>query len=358
MENTQDGQSSRLLRTCLWLLIVGVIITFLIYFRGLLIPLAYAVIISYLISEVMALTGRITINGKPAHWVIRAIIAFLVVMGVIFLVVQIIVANVDEIVRKAPEYRAIFNDIIAQIGAMTKTEDFSRDFGARISSMNIEGLISDVFNSFSVLSANLFLIIIYSIFILLEKNVALTKLRAIIKDPRQRGEIEMIVNQINQSIRQYLSVKTVASLVTALISYGILRLFDVDFPVLWAFLIFLFNYIPYIGSMIATLLPSFLAVFQFESLLMGFWVFLSIQAVQTLIGSILEPRFAGRTLNLSPLVVLLSLSLWGIIWGVVGMAIAVPVTSILVIVLAEFPNTRSVAIILSERGSVLVLTDD
>ena len=358
MEKRPLAQPITLARTALWLLIIGMVITFLLYFRGLLIPVVYALVVSYLINEVVFLTGKITIKGKPAPWILRGIIAFSMVIGIIFVVIQIIIANVNQILIKAPEYRQILSDLIIYVGQLAHAEDLSRDIRTQISQINFEALISDVFNSFSVLSANLFLIIIYSIFIMVEKNVATYKLNAIFKDPKNRKEIEMIITRVNDSVRQYLSVKTVASLITALLTYGILLLFGVDFPVLWAFLIFLLNYIPYIGSMIATLLPSFLAVFQFNSVLMGLWVFLSIQAVQTLIGSILEPKYAGKTLNLSPLVVILSLSFWGAIWGMVGMAIAVPVTSIMVIILAEFPNTREAAIILSEKGAVSYFSED
>lgn len=358
MEKHSAAQSITLTRTALWLVIIGLVITFLLYFRGLLIPVVYALVVSYLINEVVFLTGKITIKGKPAPWLVRGILAFLMVIGIIFVIIQIIIANVDQILVKAPEYRQTLNELITYIGEVTHAEDFSREIRAQVSQINFEALVSDLFNSFSVLSANLFLIIIYSIFIMMEKNVASYKINAIFKDPKNRKDIEMIINRVNDSVRQYLSVKTVASLVTALLSYGILLLFGVDFPVLWAFLIFLLNYIPYIGSMIATLLPSFLAVFQFESIWMGLWVFLSIQVVQTLIGSILEPKFAGKTLNLSPLVVILSLSFWGALWGMVGMAIAVPVTSIMVIILAEFPNTRDTAIILSEKGAVSYFSKD
>ena len=358
MEARPNAQNITLSRTALWFLIIALVITFLLYFRGLLIPFVYALVVSYLINEVVFLTGKITIKGQPAPWLIRGIIAFLMVIGIIFVIVQILIANVNQILVKAPEYREIMDGLVAQLGQLTSAEDLSRDIRNEVSQINFEALLSDLFNSFSAMSANLFLIIIYSIFIIMEKNVASYKLNAIFKDPKNRKEIEMIIIRVNDSVRQYLSVKTVASLVTALLSYGILLLFGVDFPVLWAFLIFLLNYIPYIGSMIATLLPSILAVFQFESILMGFWVFLSIQAVQTLIGSILEPKFAGKTLNLSPLVVILSLSLWGAIWGMVGMAIAVPVTSIMVIILAEFPNTRDVAILLSEKGAVSYFSEE
>jgi len=129
-------------------------------------------------------------------------------------------------------------------------------------------------------------------------------------------------------------------------------MFKVDFPVLWAFLIFLLNYIPYIGSFVATFLPAAFAMFQFQSFLMLFWVFVVIQAVQFLVGNVLEPKIMGRTLNLSPLGVMLALTFWGIIWGVLGMFLSVPITSVMLISFSRFESTRFIAVWLSETGDL------
>jgi predicted PurR-regulated permease PerM len=163
---------------------------------------------------------------------------------------------------------------------------------------------------------------------------------------------ERVLSQVNSAVRTYVYVKTLMSFLTGAISYFVLLLFHVDFPVLWAFVIFLLNYVPYVGSLVATFLPSAFAVFQFQSFSIFVWVFLGIQVVQILIGNILEPKVMGKTLNLSPLGVLTALTFWGMIWGVMGMILSVPITSILVIIALRFPATRFVAIILSENGEL------
>lgn len=84
-----------------------------------------------------------------------------------------------------------------------------------------------------------------------------------------------------------------------------------------------------------------------------FFLCLAIQSLQTIMGSIVEPRISGQTLNLSPTIVLFSLTFWGALWGIVGVAIAIPLTSVLVITMSEFPSTRNAAIILSEKGDVV-----
>jgi predicted PurR-regulated permease PerM len=107
-----------------------------------------------------------------------------------------------------------------------------------------------------------------------------------------------------------------------------------------------------VGSFAATILPSIFAALQFNALSYFIWTFLLVQACQTLVANFIEPRIIGKSLNLSPLVVFITLTIWGTIWGVLGMIIAVPVTSILVIIMAQFPNTRYVAVLLSESGDI------
>ena len=147
-------------------------------------------------------------------------------------------------------------------------------------------------------------------------------------------------------------MKTLVSISTGLMSYFALIIIGVDFPVLWAFIIFLFNYIPYIGSLVATLLPAVFAIFQFNNGWYFVYVFLAIEAIQMLNGNYIEPRIMGKSLNLSPLVVVLSLTIWGAIWGVLGMILSVPIMSVLTIIMAQFPSTKNIAIFLSETGNI------
>lgn len=156
-------------------------------------------------------------------------------------------------------------------------------------------------------------------------------------------------------MRAYVIIKSQMSLLTGLVSYFILLAFGVDFPVLWAFLIFLLNYIPYVGSVIASLLPSAFAVLQLQSFITPLWILLCLSAVQIVVGNIVEPRVMGRSLNLSPLGTLLALAFWGLIWGILGMIISVPVTSILVIIASHIPSMRFLAIWLSETGNLDVI---
>ena len=123
-----------------------------------------------------------------------------------------------------------------------------------------------------------------------------------------------------------------------------------DFAAFWGMLIFFLNFIPTVGSILATVFPSLLAVIVFESPAAIIGVIGGITGIQLLVGNFMEPKLMGNSLNLSPLVILLSLSLWGSLWGIPGMFLCVPITVIAMIICSHFAQTRPVAIFLSGNG--------
>ena len=139
---------------------------------------------------------------------------------------------------------------------------------------------------------------------------------------------------------------------TGVLSFFVLLLIGVDAPLFWAFLIFILNFIPTIGSLIATAFPAVFSMLQFGEFTPALMVLAFVGAIQIIVGNLIEPRLMGSSLNISPLVVFLTLALWGLIWGVTGMLLSVPITVILIIILSEFEGTRSLAIMLSQKGNI------
>jgi predicted PurR-regulated permease PerM len=139
---------------------------------------------------------------------------------------------------------------------------------------------------------------------------------------------------------------------TGFLSYIVLLVLGVHSPILWAILIFLLNYIPSIGSLIATTFPAIFAMLQFGDLSSGIWVLVSVGTIQLVVGNFIEPKIMGNSLNISPLVVLVALIVWGAIWGIVGMLLSVPITVMMIIIMAQFENTKSLAILLSATGEL------
>ena len=128
---------------------------------------------------------------------------------------------------------------------------------------------------------------------------------------------------------------------------SVLLVFGVDFAILWAILIFLLNFIPYLGSLVALAPPILLAFLQFDEVWRGFAVTGLLIGVQLFTGQYLEPHLAGRKLNLSPLLIILALAFWGYLWGPVGMILAVPLTVVCKIILDNIPETKPVGTLMS-----------
>ena len=171
-------------------------------------------------------------------------------------------------------------------------------------------------------------------------------------DTKKFNQVNELINKIDHSIGSYIALKTVVSLLTGFLSYFVLLFIGIDAPLFWAFLIFVLNFIPTIGSLIATLFPAVFALLQFGEFTPGILVLAIVGAIQLIVGNLIEPRVMGNTLNISPLVVFLTLSLWGVMWGVTGMLLSVPITVILIIIMSEFPSTQPIAILLSQKGNL------
>jgi predicted PurR-regulated permease PerM len=140
--------------------------------------------------------------------------------------------------------------------------------------------------------------------------------------------------------------------VTSALAYAVMAWTGIDFAGFWAVMIFFLYYIPTVGSILAIVAPALLTLVQFDHLTPFLIVLFVIGTIQIVMANVIEPAIMGRSLNLSPLVVIVSLMVWGTIWGVVGMFLSVPIMVVLLIVLAHFDATRPVAVLLSANGDI------
>ncbi|HUG82320.1 MAG TPA: AI-2E family transporter [Bryobacterales bacterium] len=204
------------------------------------------------------------------------------------------------------------------------------------------GLASNLLTGLGGVFANGFLILLTVVFILLELSSFEAKLGVAMGDPEARFPD---VTKFTDSVRDYLAIKTLVSLITGALVAGWVWALGVDFPLLWGLLAFLLNFIPNIGSIIAGVPAVLLAFLQF-----GAGVALAVAAgyiaINTVIGNIIEPRIMGQGLGLSALVVFMSLIFWGWLWGAVGMLLSVPLTMTLKIALEIREDTRWIGVLL------------
>jgi predicted PurR-regulated permease PerM len=283
---------------------------------------------------------------------LKGTLSLAILFGAVQITINLIITNLSEIVDNFSTYKSALDILLIDLGASMGVENITDQVQEQINKLDLQGFLTSTVSSLSATVGTIVVVIIYIVFLLLEEVAFSKKMDAIFPDQRKRSRIQEVLDEIYLSTNKYITLKTGISILTAGLSYGVLRLFDMDYAFLWAFLIFVFNYIPYMGSLIATLLLSLFAIVQFGSLWSFLWVFISVQAIQLVVGNYIEPKIMGKSLNLSPLVVVLALSFWGSVWGLLGMFLSVPITSIMMITLAQFPATRNIAILLTENGNI------
>lgn len=321
----------------LWLLAAG---------KAIFVPIAIAVVIWYVID---ALAHTFRDWGLNARLSLGLAVA--VILGALVGVVNVVSGSVDQLIDAWPVYERNLGAMLARVYALVGQEP-QADLASLLDFVDVTSWFGSMAGAVSGFAGNFGLILVYIIFLLVSQQTFQTKLDRMITRPDARRRVAALVERINRKIHTYLRVKTVVSVATGLISYAILAAVGVDFAVFWAFLVFLLNYIPTIGPAVAVLFPALLTLIQFESPTPFLLVTPLLTATQFVIGNIIEPRYMGDTLNIDPLVVMITLVVWGSLWGVTGMFLAVPITVMLLIILAEFRATRWIVILLSRDGEI------
>ncbi len=321
----------------------------LIYLKSFLIPLVFSLAIWFLIRK---LRKFIVTLVKTPFW-LGSLLASLLILLVLSVFSQLLTFQVKSFM--APDNLAKYNTNFQEIGAKVVDmvgDDMLQNGLEKIQEFDLSALIQSALGVLTNVLGNSFMVVLYLLFLILEENLFKLKLKAIYKDEESRKSVYSTIRQITKSIESYITLKTIVSLITGLASYFGLLILEIDFPVFWALLIFLLNYIPTVGSLIATIFPAMMALIQYQEFTIFFYVLAVVGGIQLVVGNVIEPRIMGDNLNISPLVVILSLTLWGLIWGVVGMILSVPIMVVVIIVLSKIPSTRNVAIMMSSDGNV------
>lgn len=330
---------------------VAALITLLVVGKPLLLPFAVAMLIWYVIEAMSNWFGRVEIGGRRPFAPVQLLLSLATIVLLVIGVSDMVGDTVRQVREAAPDYRDNVLKIVERTSTLTGVEvaPAVQDFAAQI---DIGSAVGKIAGGILSIAGDAGMVTIYVLFLLIEQRFFEAKLHALFSDPQREARMRGIIDDIQTQIRQYLFVKTLVSAATGLASYAILLWVGVDYAAFWAFLIFLLNYIPTIGSLLGVAFPAALALVQFDTFAPFLILVVALGGVQFTIGNIIEPRLLGSSLNLSPLVVILSLSLWGQIWGITGMFLSVPLTVILMIVLSNFHGGRPVAIALSRDGRI------
>lgn len=335
-----------------FIIIIVVIIAALVIGKGILIPFVFALIFWFLTREIRKTIYKIPFakNFIPI-WLSNVFVFTLIVLGFSF-ISGIITNSIADLSTSYSKYEPNIDAIIKSLDTYFHI-DIVKFVKSVIGDFNYGSVLGDIANGISSILGDTFMIIIYALFIFLEESSFKKKLiKAFEGKEKKYINMESMLSKIEFSISNYLRLKTYVSLLTGVLSYIVLLLVGVDSAPFWAFLIFLLNYIPTIGSLIATIFPAIFSLIQFGEFPPFLIVLIAVGSVQIIVGNIIEPKLFGKSLNLSPLVTILSLAIWGKIWGITGMILSVPITVIMIIIFSQFEKTKTVAIFLSENGEI------
>ncbi len=338
-------QGNRVISASLVIVVIFIAGVVLQHAKPVLFPFFLAIFLSFVLSPVVDFMTRLKIP-KAISIVFILIISFFVIylLGVLFY------SSGKSFASEFPKYGQKLNSILSSLQEKFKLAGHTRDPFDWVSQLDINKIGSFLLSSlgpfFSFLS-NLFLIFVFLIFILAGRGKTKEKIRASFSTSRSLKIINVIQN-IDSQIQRYLAIKTIVSFFTGVMVTAVLMMFGVDFAIVFGFLTFLLNYIPNIGSIIATALPLTIAAFQFETLWPAFWILLILGIIQMTMGNFVEPRLMGEGLGLSPLVVLFSLFFWGWLWGIPGMILAVPIAAMIKIVCSNITSLEFVAVLMSK----------
>ena len=304
------------------------------------------------------------ISAPPLFWLQRkglpTLLALVLVIGaivgVVLLLALLVGTSLDNFSRALPDYQARLQEY------MTSAIAWLSGHGIEVSAERARSafdpgavmrLANSMLSGLGGVLSNVFLILFTVIFILLEASSFPVKLRAVLRDAEVRlGHFAALID----GVKRYVAIKSVISLMTAIVIGIWLAILGVDFVVLWAVLAFFLNFVPNIGSIIAAV-PAVLVAFIQLGTGTALLTALGYVVVNVVVGNIVEPRVMGRGVGLSVLVVFLSLVFWGWVLGPVGMLLSVPLTMMVKLALEGSEETRGIAILLGSEAAAISMSD-
>jgi predicted PurR-regulated permease PerM len=330
----------RICAVFLGILAVLAVLAVLHFAASVVLPLITAVLVSFVVSPVVSFLHRKLRMPRP----IAIILVMLLVMSVMFLIGLFFYSSVQSLYRALPKYSNKFTGILNDVQTRFNLPvDYLDDFSWH---RTLSSFIFSFSLRFMDFLQGLILMVLFLVFLLFERSQFRPKVRKAF-ELRTVKKIFAIYVHIASQIGRYLSVKLLISVATGSCVWFTLVVVGVEFAFLWGVITFFFNFIPNIGAIIVTFFIEVFAVLQFyPSLVEAALALGALLVVQQILGNVVEPTLLGGRLNLSPLVIILSLVVWGWIWGVMGMFLAVPLIVAIKIVMENIPFLHPVAILM------------
>jgi predicted PurR-regulated permease PerM len=312
---------------------------------GILTPLALAIFLMVMI-DAFARNLRERLHFAPAAALPLAILFSILFLALTaFVVADNASAFAAELIGYGPRLNGLIAKAASAFGvAVPPTLD---QLMRNLNPENYLGVVADSLKGFATTAV---LVLIYLGFLLASRQAFERKSHALFPSDEDRRNAAQMFQRIREGIQRYLWIQTVTCGMIALASWAIMAAIQLDNALFWAFVIFIVGFIPIIGGAIGILVPPIFALVQFDGWMQAVILLAGLQIVNFFVGNIVYPRLQGRSLNIDPVVVLLSLAFWGGIWGFPGMFLSTPLTVTAMVILAQFQSSHWVAVLLSGDG--------
>ena len=319
---------------CLVILTIIAVAAVLNYTKPVLLPFIFSIFLYSTLTPLVAFIQEKMRVPRP----LAITFSFFVLVLLLGAIVVILIFSVEDFINGADQYKQSLTDMVLLAQSYANQLNISIDLQKiqkTLSSLPLLKYAQMLTSEVLSILGNIFLILIFTIFM--------------IAGSKKKSPQNPMVNEILSKVSAYVSGKFFLSLATGFLVWLVLVLFDVELAFIFALLTVLLNFIPTIGSMLAIALPVPILLLQFQ-LSWSFFVVLAITGlIQFVIGNVIEPKMMGDSMDLHPITVLICFMFLGLIWGVAGMFLAVPITAILKIAFSRIEATRPFSEILAGR---------
>jgi AI-2 transport protein TqsA len=316
------------------------------WLREILTPLALAIFLLAMVDGLARLLAQ-RVPGMPV-WAPLPV-ALLISVITAGLVVYAVAANTAGFISQLLSETAQINVLIAKVANALGVR-VPPTLSQIIDQLNPSRYIGDVAHALQSFASGAVYVLVYLGFLIASRQGFQRKARALFPTIAEREGAAMVFYRIRDSLQRYLWIQSVTGLMIAGLSAVAMYAIGLSNAVFWAFLILVLSFVPVIGGAIGSILPPLFALVQFPTLWRGVVLFVALQLIGFVVGNVVQPRMQRDSLNIDPVVVLLSLALWGAVWGLPGMFLSTPLTVAVITILAQFEGSRWVAILMSGDG--------
>ena len=321
-------------------------IALLYFLRNILVPFVIAFVLVVLVEALVTWIRRVWPRGP--RWLVSWIAGLAVIVaaaGGIFALAQ----GGVQLVQQAPALIDRIEQVVQSIGRALRLRE-TLHLSALLGQVNLARIAGYILSGVQGVGGTVLLVIIYFGFMVFGRQRISRKLDAMATESRKDDLTRALIERAAADVRTYMWVQTVTGLIITAGAVAVMLFVGLDNVLFWAVVFFLLTFIPQIGVTVGSVAPALFALLQFPTTWQAILIFAVIQVVAFVGGNLIYPRMQADTQNIDPVATILSLSFWTVLWGIPGAFLAVPMTLMLMMIFAQFENTKWVAAALSNDG--------